>query len=162
MKKEIRIAMLLAFSIVLNILESFIPIFNIPGIRIGLANIPILVTLYIYGFKDAIYVSILRVFVVGILRTGLFSTTFWFSLFGSVFSIISMILIKKLNLSIVGVSIFGSFMHNIGQLIAAFIFINTNMLYYLPFLTILSIFSGVFIGIISKETIKVLKLQNFY
>ena len=162
MKKEIRIAMLLAFSIVLNILESFIPIFNIPGIRIGLANIPILVTLYIYGFKDAIYVSILRVFVVGILRTGLFSTTFLFSLFGSVFSIISMILIKKLNLSIVGVSIFGSFMHNIGQLIAAFIFINTNMLYYLPFLTILSIITGVLIGIISKETIKILKLQNFY
>lgn len=161
MKKEIRIAMLLAFSIVLNILESFIPIFNVPGIRIGLANIPILVTLYIYGFKDALYVSILRVFVVGILRTGLFSTTFYFSLFGSIFSIISMYLIKKLKLSIIGVSIFGSFMHNIGQLVAAFIFINTNLLYYLPFLTILSIISGVFIGLVSKETIKILKLQNF-
>ena len=161
MKKEIRIAMLLAFSIVLNILESFIPIFNVPGIRIGLANIPILVTLYIYGFKDALYVSILRVFVVGILRTGLFSTTFYFSLFGSIFSIISMYLIKKLKLSIIGVSIFGSFMHNIGQLVAAFIFINTNLLYYLPFLTILSIISGIFIGLISKETIKILKLQNF-
>jgi len=99
MKKEIRIAMLLAFSIVLNILESFIPVFNIPGIRIGLANIPILVTLYIYEFKDALYVSILRVFVVGILRTGLFSTTFYFSLFGSIFSIISMYLIKGLILN---------------------------------------------------------------
>lgn len=161
MKKEIRIAMLLAFSIVLNILESFIPIFNVPGIRIGLANIPILVTLYIYGFKDASYVSILRVFVVGILRIGLFSTTFYFSLFGSIFSIISMYLIKKLKLSIIGVSIFGSFMHNIGQLVAAFIFINTNLLYYLPFLTILSIISGIFIGLVSKESIKILKLQNF-
>lgn len=160
MKKEIRIAMLLAFSIVLNILESFIPIFNIPGIRIGLANIPILVTLYIYGFKDALYVSILKVFVVGILRTGLFSITFYFSLFGSIFSIISMYLIKKLDLSIIGVSIFGSFMHNIGQLIAAFIFINTNLLYYLPLLTILSIMSGIIIGLISKEMIKILKLQN--
>lgn len=161
MKKEIRIAMLLAFSIVLNILESFIPIFNVPGIRIGLANIPILVTLYIYGFKDALYVSILRVFIVGILRIGLFSTTFYFSLFGSIFSIISMYLIKKLKLSIIGVSIFGSFMHNIGQLVAAFIFINTNLLYYLPFLTILSIISGIFIGLVSKESIKILKLQNF-
>ena len=160
MKKEIRIAMLLAFSIVLNILESFIPIFNIPGIRIGLANIPILVTLYIYGFKDALYVSILKVFVVGILRTGLFSITFYFSLFGSIFSIISMYLIKKLDLSIIGVSIFGSFMHNVGQLIAAFIFINTNLLYYLPLLTILSILSGIIIGLISKEMIKILKLQN--
>jgi len=160
MKKEIRIAMLLAFSIVLNILESFIPIFNIPGIRIGLANIPILVTLYIYGFKDALYVSTLKVFVVGILRTGLFSITFYFSLFGSIFSIISMYLIKKLDLSIIGVSIFGSFMHNIGQLIAAFIFINTNLLYYLPLLTILSILSGIIIGLISKEMIKILKLQN--
>lgn len=161
MKKEIRIAMFLALAITLNIIESFIPIFNIPGIRIGLANIITLVTLYLYSPKDALYISITRVLIVGILRTGLFSITFWFSLFGTILSTISMLLIKKTNLSIIGVSIFGAFMHNIGQLIAAFIFINTNMLYYLPFLTILSVISGMIIGYISKETLKLLKTQNY-
>lgn len=151
MKKEIRLSMLLSISIILNILESFIPIFNFPGIRIGLANIITLIVLYSYGSKDAIYISVLRVILVGILRTGLFSTTFYFSLFGSIFSIISMIIFKKTKLSIIGVSIIGSIMHNIGQIIAALILLNTNLMYYIPLLIITSIISGTIIGFISKE-----------
>ena len=151
MKKEIRLSMLLSISIILNILESFIPIFNFPGIRIGLANIITLIVLYSYGSKDAIYISVLRVILVGILRTGLFSTTFYFSLFGSIFSIISMIIFKKTKLSIIGVSIIGSIMHNIGQIIAALILLNTNLMYYIPLLIITSIITGTIIGFISKE-----------
>lgn len=151
MKKEIRLSMLLSISIILNILESLIPIFNFPGIRIGLANIITLIVLYTYGSKDAIYISILRVLLVGILRTGLFSISFYFSLFGSIFSIISMIIFKKTKLSIIGVSIVGSIMHNVGQIIAALFLINTNLIYYMPILLITSIITGTIIGFISKE-----------
>lgn len=151
MKKEIRLAMLLSISIILNILESFIPIFNFPGIRIGLANIITLFVLYTYGFKDAIYISILRVLLVGILRTGLFSITFYFSLFGSILSVISMGIFRKTKLSIVGISIIGAIMHNVGQIIASLIFINTNLIYYLPILIITSIITGTIIGLISKQ-----------
>ena len=151
MKKEIRLSMLLSISIILNILESLIPIFNFPGIRMGLANIITLIVLYTYGSKDAIYISILRVLLVGILRTGLFSVAFYFSLFGSIFSIISMIIFKKTKLSIIGVSIVGSIMHNVGQIIAALFLINTNLIYYMPILLITSIITGTSIGFISKE-----------
>lgn len=151
MKKEIRLSMLLSISIILNILESLIPIFNFPGIRIGLANTITLIVLYTYGSKDAIYISILRVLLVGILRTGLFSIAFYFSLFGSIFSIISMIIFKKTKLSIIGVSIVGSIMHNVGQIIAALFLINTNLIYYMPILLITSIITGTIIGFISKE-----------
>lgn len=151
MKKEIRLSMLLSISIILNILESFIPIFNFPGIRIGLANTITLIVLYTYGSKDAIYISILRVLLVGILRTGLFSIAFYFSLFGSIFSIISMIIFKKTKLSIIGVSIVGSIMHNVGQITAALFLINTNLIYYMPILLITSIITGTIIGFISKE-----------
>lgn len=151
MKKEIRLAMLLSISIILNILESFIPIFNFPGLRIGLANIITLLVLYTYGFKDAIYIALLRVLLVGILRTGLFSITFYFSLFGTILSLITMGIIKKTKLSIIGVSIVGAIMHNVGQIIASFIFINTNMIYYLPLLIITSIITGTIIGLISKQ-----------
>lgn len=151
MKKEIRLSMLLSISIILNILESLIPIFNFPGIRIGLANIITLIVLYTYGSKDAIYISILRVLLVGILRTGLFSIAFYFSLFGSIFSIISMIIFKKTKLSIIGVSIIGAIMHNVGQIIAALFLINTNLIYYMPILLITSIITGTIIGFISKE-----------
>lgn len=151
MKKEIRLSMLLSISIILNILESLIPIFNFPGIRIGLANTITLIVLYTYGSKDAIYISILRVLLVGILRTGLFSIAFYFSLFGSIFSIISMIIFKKTKLSIIGVSIVGSIMHNVGQITAALFLINTNLIYYMPILLITSIITGTIIGFISKE-----------
>lgn len=155
-KKIIDFSMLLAISVVLSIIESFIPIFNgiFVGIKLGLANIVILFVLYTYSFKDAILVSILRVIIVGILRTGLFSITFFFSLSGALLSIIAMTLVKKTKLSIIGVSIIGSVFHIIGQIIIAIIMLNTvNLIYYLPYFLIFSCITGLIIGIISKEIV---------
>lgn len=163
-KKITRLAMFLAISIVLNIIESFFPFFNglIPGFKIGLANIITLSVLYLYGFKDSLYIAILRVFLVGILRTGLFSTTFFFSLTGVICSIIVMYIFKKVNkFSIIGVSILGSIAHSSGQLLTAIAILkNTSMAYYLPFIIILAIPSGILVGILSKETMKYLNYKN--
>ena len=106
-KKIIYLSMLLAITVILSIFESFIPLFNgiIPGLKIGLANIIIVYSLYIYGFKDTLFLSLLKVLLVGILRTGLFSIGFFISLSGSCFSIIMMYIVKKTKLSIIGVSI---------------------------------------------------------
>lgn len=155
MKKTIRLSMLLAISIVLSIIENLIPLFNniIPGLKLGLANIVVVITLYMYGLKDALKISIIRVFVVGILRTGLFNSIFLFSIVGALFSSISMGLFKKMKLSIIGVSIMGSVFHGIGQIVVACIIINNAMIYYLPYLILLSILTGTIIGIISKKTI---------
>ena len=156
-KKITRLAMLLALAIVLNLIESIVPLFNgmIPGLKLGLANTITLVVLYIYSFKDALYLSLLRVLLVGILRTGLFSITFFFSLGGSIFSILMMYLVKKTKLSIIGVSIVGSISHSIGQIIIAIIVLNNNaMIYYLPWLLIFSIPTGIITGLISKELVK--------
>ena len=161
MKKFTRISMLLALSVVLNIIESIIPVFSgmIPGLKIGLANIVVLFVLYQYDFKDALYVSILRVIIVGILRTGLFSISFFFSLGGSLLSVITMYILKKLTkLSIIGVSISGSISHSVGQILVAILLINkASMIYYLPFLLLFSIPTGIFTGIISKELVKYFK-----
>ncbi len=158
-KKISRLAMLLAISVTLNIIESFLPIFNgyIPGFKIGLANIVILIVIYVYNFKDVLIISILRVFLVGILRTGLFSPSFFFSLSGSILSIITMYLAKKYTkLSIIGVSILGSISHTIGQIIMAIIFYNLNMIYYMAFALIFSIPTGILIGFLAKEIKKTL------
>lgn len=156
MKKEIRLSVLLSLSIVLSILESFIPIFNIPGIKLGLANIVILTVLYIYDFKDALLVSIIRILFISILRTG-FGINFYFSIVGAFLSVVMMYLAKKIKLSIIGVSIVGSITHSIGQLLVALIIINTNMIYYLPYMIFFSIITGIIIGIISKQNIKFLE-----
>lgn len=164
MKKFTRLSLLLALSIVLNIIESVIPLFNgyIPGLKLGLANIVILFVLYCYSFKDALYVSLLRVVLVGITRTGLFSVAFFFSLGGAFLSIIMMSLFKKMtNLSVIGISIIGSISHSIGQIIMAIILIKSNlMVMYLPWLLLFSIPTGIVTGKIALKMLENFKELN--
>lgn len=161
LKKYTRLSLLIALSVILSLIESLVPIFNsyIPGLKLGLANIIILFVLYKYTLKDCIYVSIIRVVIVGILRTGIFSISFWFSLSGAIFSILMMYLSKRItNLSIIGISIIGSAFHSFGQIVVAIIFIkNINIVYYLPLLLLFSIPTGIVTGIVSKEVIKFLE-----
>lgn len=157
MKDFTRLSLLLALSVVLNVVESFIPLFNgfIPGLKLGLANIVTLFVIYEFGLKNTLYIGILRVFLVGILRTGLFNTTFMFSLSGCILSIIMMFISKKyFKLSVIGVSIVGSIFHSIGQVIVAMILLNNSMLYYLPWLLLFSIPTGIIVGLISKKLIE--------
>lgn len=161
MKKFTRLTMLLALSVVLNIIESFIPLFNgnIPGLKLGFANIIILIVLYMFSFKDALYVSLLRIILVGILRTGLFSMTFFFSLGGAFLSLCSMLIAKKTKLSIIGVSIVGSIFHSIGQILVAILIIkNMYIIYYVPWLLLFSIPTGILVGFTSKTILN--NLEN--
>lgn len=155
-KKTINFSMLLSLSVVLSIFESLIPIINgsIPGLKLGLANIVVLFILYRYSFKDAVYISMLRVILVGLLRTG-FGINFIFSLVGAILSISAMFIFKKMKFSIITVSIMGAIFHIIGQIIATIILLNTfNLIYYLPYLIIFSIITGFIIGVITKEILE--------
>lgn len=157
LRKLTQLSMLLALSVVLNIFESMIPVLGniIPGSKLGLANVVVLFVIVIYGFKDAISLSLMRVILVGILRTGLFNIVFFFSLSGAIMSVIAMYLAHRFTkLSIVGVSIIGSIFHSIGQIIIAVIGLNTpNLIFYLPYLLLLSVPTGIVIGMISKKVI---------
>lgn len=155
MKKFVRLSILISLSIALNLIETLIP-FNgyIPGLKLGLANIVSLFIIYKFTLKDALYAGILRVVLVGILRTGLFSTTFFFSLSGVLFSIIFMYIFKKLKFSMIGVSVVGSVMHSIGQVVIAVILLTPSFIYYLPYLLIISIPSGIITGVICKYLVK--------
>ena len=155
-RKTINFSMLLALSVVLSIFESLMPIINgsIPGLKLGFANIVILFILYRYKFKDAIYLSILRVILVALLRTG-FGINFIFSLVGAILSVSAMFIFKKLKFSIVTVSVMGSIFHIIGQIITTIILLDTfNLIYYLPYLIIFSIITGFIIGVITKEILE--------
>ena len=162
LRKAIKLSMLLALSIILNLLESCFPFFNgvIPGLKLGLANIVIVYVLYNYSFKEALLISTLRVLIMGMLITGIFSVTFWFSLGGAILSIIVMYLSKRLtSLSIVGVSIMGSVSHSLGQIvIAIFLFKQAAMVYYLPWLLLFSVPTGVMVGLFSQSLVKYLKI----
>ena len=147
------ISVLTAISVVIAIIESYFTFIGdiIPGLKLGLANIVIIFALYRYNFKTALTISLIRVFIVSLVRTG-FGFNFFFSLSGAIFSIIAMAIIKKTRLSIIGVSIIGSISHSIGQVLIGMILLeNYNVIYYLPYLLLFSIPTGIIIGLISKK-----------
>ena len=158
LKKFTRLSMLLALSVVLNIVENMIPLFNgtIPGVKLGIANIVILFVLDQYGFKDALFLSITRVFLVSILYSGLFSVSFFLSISGALLSIIAMgIFINSSKFSIVGVSVLGSLFHSLGQIImVCFILGELNAFYYLPIIILFAIPTGILTGVLTSELIK--------
>lgn len=150
------IGVLTAISVVISIIESYFDFIGniVPGLKLGLANIVVLFALYKYNFKTAIGISLIRVFIVALIRTG-FGLNFFFSLVGAIFSVVSMMVVKKTHLSVIGVSIIGSISHSIGQILVGILILdNYNVIYYLPYLLLFSIPTGILIGIIAKRLLK--------
>lgn len=108
-----------ALAMILSYVEFLIPIpLPIPGIKLGFANIAIIVILYIYGQKQMIAVNIIRVILVSILFGNI--TAFIFSMSGAILAMLLMIILKRCKaFSIRGVSCAGAVMHNLGQILAA-------------------------------------------
>lgn len=157
-RKITRLAMLLAISIVLSIVEGLIPTGPIPGIKLGLANAVALYILYKDGILEAITVSVLRVVLAGLLRGTIFQMGFWMSVAGMVLSLGMMILFKLLfkKFSIIGVSIIGAVFHSVGQILVAIIYLGTVYVgYYLPILVLVSVGTGILTGFIAKMLLKI-------
>lgn len=154
--KKITIAALMAaLALIFSYIEVLIP-FNpaIPGIKLGIANLVILIALYYLGAKYALIVNLVRVLVAGLLFNGLFGAAY--SLAGALVSFLVMVLLKKTNIfSVTGVSMAGGVAHNFGQiLVAAFLVSNMKIFVYFPVLIISGVVSGAVIGIIAYLILK--------
>ena len=159
------LGVLTAAAIVIAILESFIPSVGIPGVKLGLANIVILIILYELGIWEAAVVNLLRVLVVSLVRGTFLSMGFLMSLTGCVFSLGIMILFYLLikKFSIIGVSVIGSLFHVAGQILIAMIYLGSAYIFlYLPVIAISAIITGVFVGVVAKLIINtgVIKKQR--
>ena len=164
--KTKRIAFLglfVALAFVLSYIEFMLPLsIGIPGAKIGIANLAVMVTLYTVGEKNAIALSIIRVVLVGLTFGNI--SMMMYSLAGAALSLFAMLLARKIGkLSMTGVSVLGGVFHNVGQIIVAMLVLETKSLfYYLPFLIIVGTITGVVIGIVSSLiTVRVKKVLNF-
>ena len=156
-QKMALLGVLTAGAIVIAILESFIPSIGIPGVKLGLVNIVILIILYELGIVEAVIVNLLRVLVVGLVRGTFLGMGFFMSLTGAVFSLGVMILFYLLikKFSVIGVSVIGSIFHVGGQILIAMIYLGTAyIVLYLPVLAISAIITGVFVGIIAQLIVR--------
>lgn len=149
-KKISLLALFTAFAVVLGYVESFIPSIGIPGVKLGLANLAVLLTLYYMGPIEGITVSIIRILIIGMFFGNLFSILF--SIAGAVISYLVMVAVKKISkVSMITVGIFGGVFHNIGQMVVAIFVVDTyQVIYYLPVLIITGIVTGAIIGTVSR------------
>ena len=148
-----------ALALIFSYVETLIPItFGVPGVKLGLANLAIVIVLYKAGFKESLLLSVTRVILAGFIFGNLFSILY--SLAGGVLSLIAMSALKRRkSFSIIGVSIAGGVSHNIGQLAVAMLVVETYQVgYYLPVLLIAGMVTGAVIGIVCREVLK--RVQN--
>ncbi|MCR5671646.1 MAG: Gx transporter family protein [Butyrivibrio sp.] len=144
-----------SLALILSYVETQIPAFiAIPGMKLGLTNIVVLVALYHMDEKAALIINFVRIIIVALL----FGTalSFAFSLAGGLLSGLVMILMKKTDrFGVMGVSTVGALTHNIGQILVAMIALNTRAIaWYLPVLWITGVITGLIIGFIGAMVIK--------
>ena len=154
-------ALLAALALIFSYVEAMIPSpVAIPGVKLGVANLVILIALYQLDFKYAFAINLVRIVMSGLLFSGVFGILY--SLAGGMLSLVVMWLLKKTNLfSIVGVSMAGGVAHNIGQiLVASAVVSDLRMFAYLPVLMFSGIISGVLIGFLCHYVMLALKMDN--
>lgn len=143
-------AILAALAMIFSYIEALIPMpIPVPGIKLGLANLIIIIAIYKLGFKYAFTINCVRIFMAGLLFTGAFGIMY--SLSGGVLSILVMYLLYRTGLfSMVGISMAGGVAHNLGQLITACIIMsNIKLMSYFSVLLFAGMGSGILIGIVA-------------
>ena len=148
-----------ALALIFSYVELLIPLnFGIPGAKLGLANLVIIIVLYKTDWKEALLLSVVRIVLAGFLFGNLFGILY--SLAGGILSLAVMALLKRSGaFSIIGVSMAGGVSHNVGQLIMAMLVVETYAVgYYLPVLLIAGLITGTLIGIAGREMLKRLDL----
>ena len=152
------LTLLVAMAIMLNVIEStYIGSFSF-GIRIGLANIIALITIKILGIKEMLVVNVMRVMIGNLIRGLIFGSTFWISLGGVALSSIMLIILHKLNASIMFTSVGSSIAHSVGQVLVVMAFYRQPLIMsILPYLLLGSVPTGILTGYLAVRVIERIK-----
>ena len=158
-KKLTLCGVLIALASALSYMERFIPlqvVIPLPGFKLGMANIVTLIALYLLGVKSAYAILILRCILGAAFGGGV--SGLMFSLTGGVMSLTVMAWVKNIPwISVYGVSILGAAVHNIGQICAAIVLMQSVYIgAYLPWLLIVAIFTGCATGSAAAGILRIL------
>lgn len=142
---------LVALAMIFSYIETFIPFnFGVPGIKLGLANLVVLLGLTFLPAVDVLLISVVRIVLSSLLFGNVMSL--WYSLAGGLLSFLCMwLLTRREGYSIIGISMAGGVMHNVGQIITAAIIVKTLQLtWYLPVLLVAGLVTGAIIGTVAR------------
>jgi len=158
------IATLCAQAVVISLFERQLPtfLFFAPGAKMGLANIITCIALFTLPIKDTVRIVTVRLLLTAFL-SGTMSTLLY-GASGAFLSLIFMILLYKFGgdkVSIIGISVVGGFMHNLGQLLVASLITRTwTVLLYLPILSLAGIIAGILIGFLANYLLEHIEKLN--
>lgn len=150
--------MLVALAMIFSYVETLIPFnFGVPGMKLGLANLAVVTALYLMGAGQAFMISLLRILLISITFGNM--SAMMYSLAGGMLSFGAMALLAgRKGFSVVGVSVLGGAMHNVGQLLAAALVVeNFQVIYYLPPLLAGGVVTGLLIGLAAGRILPPLK-----
>ena len=156
-KKVARMGVFIALAMIFSYIEVLIPFnFGIPGVKLGIANIVTVTSLYIFSTGEAFGISVIRIVLMGILFGN--GMSLLYSLAGGLLSFLAMWIGKKINwFSVMGVSVAGGVFHNVGQILAVmFVMKNSVFVAYLPVLFVAGIVTGYLIGLLANKIIELL------
>ena len=162
-KKLTICALLVSLALVLSYMERFFPlqlVIPLPGVKLGLANIVTLTALYLLGMKQAYVILAVRC-ILGSAFGGSV-TSLLFSLTGGTLAMLTMAAARKAPLfSVYGVSILGAAAHNIGQILASILLMQSMYIgAYLPYLLVIAVFTGLATGAATAGVLRVLFSAN--
>ncbi|MCL2184643.1 MAG: Gx transporter family protein [Treponema sp.] len=145
------IAMLGAFCLFLSAIEYMIPK-PLPFLRIGLANLPVMLALDIFPLPSFLLLICIKVIGQGLITGTLFSYVFLFSLTGTFLSALFMYFLRflfgKERITFIGIGTAGAFVSNLSQLALAYFFIfKENIIYIVPVFLIIGLLTGVLLGV---------------
>lgn len=147
--------MMTALAFLFGYIEMLIPIqLGIPGMKLGLANLVTMVSLYLLGARITVFIALARVILTGFTFGNL--SMMMYSMAGTVLSLMLMILCKKGDwFGTIGVSILGGIGHNTGQLLMAAAVVQTGAVFsYFPYLLIAGMAAGAVIGMLGGMIVK--------
>lgn len=159
MRRTAELGFLLAMALILSYVESLIPLsFGIPGIKLGLPNLIVLLLLYDGGrAREAFWVNGMRIVLSGFLFSNLYAILY--ALAGAAFSFFAMLAGRRTKwFSMVGVSVLGGVFHNVGQLLVAMAVVETlAVACYVPFLIVAGTVTGALLGFVGMELLPYLR-----
>ena len=143
---------LISLALVFGYVETFIPI-PLPGVRLGLANIAILIALELLPLREAAGVAFLKVLATGLLFGS--PLTFVYALAGTALSFAVMALLaRSRRISITAISCTGALFHNAGQLLVAQAMLGTAIVWaYAPLMAVAALATGFLTGKIAERAL---------
>lgn len=155
MKKKL--TFLTALCLFLSAIEFALPK-PFPFFRLGLANLPIILSFFLLTPLHSFLLILLKIFMQNLISGTLFSYTILFSVAGSISSGLIMLLLFNLlykkykKISLIGISLCGSLFNCLAQLCVSYILIfGQNTKYLAPLLLAMSFITGLLLGIFCQK-----------